>query len=70
MIRQSVSSSNISAVGYDTSTSILEVKFHSGGTYRYSGVPVSIYNGLMSASSHGTFLHVYIKDKYPCSKIS
>ncbi len=45
-----VSSSNIASIGYENGT--LYVAFNRGGLYAYSGVPVSIYHGLMSASSH------------------
>jgi len=61
MQRQIVSSSNLVSVGYDSTSSILEIEFHSGGVYQYLNVPVSIYNGLMNASSHGTYFDVYIK---------
>lgn len=62
-----VSSSNIAAVGYDEPT--LYVFFHSGGLYAYFNVPQSIYNGLMSASSHGTYLANYIKGCYRYQRI-
>jgi len=61
MKRQSVSSSNLASVGYDSASSTLEIEFHNGGIYQYLNVPVSIYNGLMNASSHGTYFDVYIK---------
>ena len=69
MDRQSVSSSNIKSVGYDSKSKILEIEFHSGGIYQYFNVPESIYNGILSASSHGSYFHRYIKDKYQWSKI-
>jgi hypothetical protein len=63
-----VSSSNLKAVQYIPESQILEIQFHSG-TYRYSNVPEAIHNGLMSASSHGTYFHQNIKGKYPFTKI-
>lgn len=54
-----VRSSNLSAVGYDGAN--LFVRFHSGGIYRYSQVPSSLYEGLLRASSHGTYFDRYIK---------
>jgi len=39
MLRMSVSSSNISSVGYDPKTQTLEVEFHNGGVYQYFNVP-------------------------------
>ncbi|WP_306798710.1 KTSC domain-containing protein [Oceanobacillus saliphilus] len=49
---QYVSSSNLVAVGYDSSLQTLRIQFRSG-TYDYFNVPVRIYQGLMNASSKG-----------------
>ena len=54
-----VSSSNIAAIGYEGST--LYVEFSNGSLYEYYNVPRSLYDGLMSASSHGEYLDAYIK---------
>lgn len=62
-----VSSSNIASVGYEAGT--LYVSFNSGGLYAYSGVPESVYQGLMSASSHGSYLARYVKGVYPYRRI-
>ena len=62
-----VSSSNIAAIGYDGST--LYVRFHSGGLYAYFSVPQPVYDGLMSAPSHGKFLAAYIKGNYHYQRI-
>ena len=69
MQRSSVSSSNISSIGYDSETQTLEIKFHNGGVYQYYSVPESEYNALMSASSHGSYLAHYIKGTYSYSRI-
>lgn len=69
MKRQSVSSSNISSVGYDSESHTLEVEFHGGGVYQYFDVPQSTYDELMHASSHGSYFHRYIKDQYRWVKI-
>ncbi len=47
MDRKPVRSSNIRSVGYEVETQVLELEFHSGGIYRYPGVPEVIYRGLM-----------------------
>lgn len=57
----SVSSSNLAAVGYDASTQTLRVRFLNNMIYDYSNVPSRLYDGLMSASSHGSYLDTYIK---------
>lgn len=69
MIRKPVSSSNISSIGYDPESRSLEIEFHSGGVYQYFNVPESVYNALMSASSHGSYFHHHIKDQYRWTKI-
>lgn len=63
-----VVSTNVRAIGYEGSD--LYVAFNSGGTYRYSGVPVAVYNELMSASSKGKYLHLFIKGRYPYARIA
>lgn len=71
MTRTSVSSSNIASIGYDSSSQILEVEFLKGGVYQYSGVSVSTYNALMSASSHGEYFDANIKKGgYSYKKVS
>lgn len=61
MDRKYVSSSNIASIGYDPMRMILEVEFLNGSIYQYYDVPEELYIGLMAASSHGKFLHEYIK---------
>lgn len=64
MNMQRVSSSNILAIGYDSNSSTLRVKFHKGGCYDYFNVPFSVYNSLMKASSHGGYHADFIKGFY------
>lgn len=67
MLMQPVSSSDIASIGYDNGT--LYIAFNSGGVYSYANVPTHIYQGLMSASSHGNYFHANIKNNYAYSKI-
>jgi len=62
--RQPVRSSNIRSIGYEQETKTLEVEFHSGDVYQYSGVTETAYQGLMQAASKGSYLHNHIKNKY------
>ena len=62
-----VSSSNIASIGYENGT--LYVSFNRGGLYAYSGVPESIYRGLMSAPSHGSYLASHVKGVYSYKRI-
>lgn len=64
MNRTPVSSSNIAAIGYDEDMQILEVEFKDGSVYQYSGVPLSEFEGIMNAASHGTYLNANIKRRY------
>ena len=50
MIMKPVASSDISAVGYDSASKLMHIRFHSENRlYSYSNVPESIYAGLMAA---------------------
>lgn len=69
MQRLPVSSSDLQSVGYDLTTSILEIEFHAGGVYQYYDVPQNIYNGLMNALSHGEYFSEHIKNVYRYKKI-
>lgn len=70
MYRESVSSSNIRAVGYDPRLLLLEIEFHSGSIYQYSSVPQYVHDGLMSAGSKGQYFHGHIRGVYPFEKVS
>lgn len=59
MQHQAVISSNIASIGYENG--VLEVAFKNGGVYQYLYVPTHLYNGLMSAASHGEYLDAHIK---------
>jgi hypothetical protein len=46
-----VNSSMLDAVAYDDGTSTLRVRFKNGTEYEYSGVPVTVYRALLTATS-------------------
>lgn len=64
MNRQSVRSTNIRSVGYETKAKLLEIEFQDGRVYQYSNVPESVYQDLIVAKSTGKFFHQYIKSNY------
>lgn len=64
-----VASSDLASVGYDASTKTLYVSFHKGGTYSYSNVPVSVYRGLMNATSKGKYFRANIRTAYAYRRI-
>ncbi len=64
-----VSSSNLVAAGYDTSSMILRIQFKSG-TYDYYNVPKNIFDGLLVAPSKGKYHHTYIKNSFSYKRIA
>lgn len=69
MQRYAAASSNIASIGHDAATETLEVEFLSGAIYQYYNVPENMYDKLMRESSKGRFLHTYIKNAYPYSRV-
>lgn len=65
-----LASSNIRSISYDADTETLDVEFQSGGVYRYSGVPKSVYTGLINATSPGRFFFNRIKGDYSYKKVT
>lgn len=64
-----VNSSMLYAVGYDPVAEILEVVFNSGKIWRYYGVPLSVYEGLLKTRSVGAYMNSHVIDCYedePC----
>ena len=61
MNRVLVSSSNLVAVGYDSSSLTLEVEFKNGAVYQYFDVPPHEHEDLMRASSTGRHLNAHVK---------
>ena len=60
-----VESSMIHAVGYDDAEQELEVVFTSGKTYRYTGVPRTVYEDLLAADSKGQYMRANVIGIYP-----
>lgn len=54
-------SSNIAEIGYDKDLETLEIKFQSGGVYRYWPVSVIRYKALLKAESKGGYFSKYIR---------
>jgi hypothetical protein len=69
MDRTPIRSSDIRSVGYDPASKALEVEFHSGGLYQYSGVSEATYQGFMRAASKGSYFHDHIKNQHPGSRV-
>ena len=63
-MRAFLQSSGISEAIYHPHSQILEVCFHSGHVYRYSGVPDSVFHELSAAESAGKYYNSSIKGKF------
>ncbi|MDM8127586.1 KTSC domain-containing protein [Paraclostridium benzoelyticum] len=63
-----VSSSNLVSVGYDPQSMTLRVQFNSG-TYDYYNVPKNIFDGLLAATSKGSYHHSFIKNSFRFKRI-
>jgi len=62
-----LNSSAIRRVEYDAQTRVMQIWFTQGGhPYNFCGVPQGIYEGLVSASSAGTYYDLHIRDRYQC----
>lgn len=64
MIR--VNSSAIAAVGYDPPSQRMKIQFKQGKTYDFCRVPQSVFDGLLSASSKGSYYDSHIRNRYQC----
>jgi hypothetical protein len=58
-----VDSSNIRAIGWDSTTKTLAVQFKSGGTYHYPGVDAKLHQQLMAAPSVGGFFASHLRQR-------
>lgn len=59
-----VSSSAISAIGYDTMR--MKIRFKDGGTYSFYRVPESVFTAFLRASSKGSYYTDHIRARYQC----
>ena len=59
-----VQSSVILAVGYEQISETLRVIFNSGSEYRYTGVPIQVYQNLCNAESIGREFNRTIRNRY------
>jgi len=61
-----VKSSNLLSTGYNPIGKKLFIKFHDNSVYEYFDVPITVFDNLLNAESHGKFAHreIYYKFKY------
>ena len=63
-----VISSNVVSIGYKDKNKELFVTFKNG-SYVYTEVPKTEFEGLLNAPSKGKYIHQHIKGYYPYSRI-
>jgi hypothetical protein len=68
MRKMTVQSSAISSVGFNTDNT-LEVRFSSGGTYRFFSVPQTTVEQMLSSDSIGTFFAQNINGNFRSRKV-
>jgi hypothetical protein len=64
-----VSSSMANAVGYDPNEQILQVEFHKGAVYQYSGVELETWEELQDTDSIGRYFNHEIRGNYQCDRV-
>ena len=67
MISSAITSSNIAHAGYDSGN--LYIKFNSGRTYLYTGVPIEKYTQLVNAPSAGKYFAAEIREFYEYEEV-
>jgi hypothetical protein len=61
---RAVYSSHVDEIGYDPEKSELHVKYRTGQTHVYEGVPSETASIVMSAPSIGKALHAEVRSKF------
>jgi hypothetical protein len=56
-------------VGYNENSKILEIEFHSGLVYEYSGVPPKVYKDLMSSDAVGKYFSDKVRTRFRTKQI-
>ena len=65
----SLNTNSLGDVGYSESTQELATEFRRGGAYMFSGVPKSVYEGLISALSPDDYYSENIKNNYSYRRV-
>ncbi len=68
--RQPVKSRILRSVGYNDSTKILEIEFHTGLVYQYSGVPPKVYADFMHSDEIGKFFSEKVRTQFRTKQVS
>lgn len=60
-----VGSNHLSKIRYDEESLTLFITFYNGACYKYLGVPMGLYEGLIASPSHGVYFWENIRQRFP-----
>jgi hypothetical protein len=69
MRRIPVSSIDITQVGYQEDSEILEIQFSRGEVCQFYNVPSTVYDELMQSPTKEEYYHSRIGKRFPCTRI-
>ena len=59
-----VDSEAMQEVEYDAGSRTLRIRFADGRWWRYFDASAAVYEGLITAESHGRYFHEHIRDRF------
>jgi hypothetical protein len=62
-------STAFSAIGYDTATQRLQIRFNDGSAYEYRDVPAQVHAALIQADSKGRHFNLMIRAKFAYERL-
>ena len=60
-----VESTALAMVSYNEHRELLQLEFRSRAIYQYFGVPAAVHEGLLHASSKGSYFNQVIRGRFP-----
>jgi hypothetical protein len=66
----SVESTTIATVAYDPARKLLQLEFRRGAIYQYFDVPDAVHQGLLRASSKGSYFNLTIRNRFPFRRLA
>jgi len=64
-----VESTTLVTIAYDAHQQMLQLEFRDRVIYRYFGVPADVYQGLLAASSKGSYFNRSIRARFAHTRI-
>lgn len=62
-------SSNLVEVEYDSDTQTMDITFQDGRAWRYTTVPLGVFQGIQNAPSAGSYFWRQIRSRFPEEEI-